>query len=234
MIHEALEGGGGITEAKRHEQELIVTLMSLKGSLGDFIFLHMYLVVSIMHIRFNEVLSTTQLIQEIINDRNEKLVLDGEFIDSTKFRTHAPSAFFLEYHDHRRRIRVCTGEDNTHLEQFLHYFLNLILLGKGMMIRENIGRNTARNKGDGMIMNTKIRRKSLRSGKNNLIFGEDSLEVRVHRGCLNHLNGMELRNNTGVPFLEDIFHEMGTDDLRRTNYEILELILISLLLELHG
>jgi hypothetical protein len=40
MIHEALEGGGGITQAKGHDQELIVTLMSSKGSLGDVTFFH--------------------------------------------------------------------------------------------------------------------------------------------------------------------------------------------------
>jgi hypothetical protein len=53
-------------------------------------------------------------------------------------------------------------------------------------------------------------------------------------GCLNHLNGMELRNNTGVDFIEEIFHVMGTDDLRRTNCDTLESIHLSLLLELHG
>jgi hypothetical protein len=36
----------------------------------------------------------------------------------------------------------------------------------------------------------------------------------MHRGCLNRLNRMELSNNTGVDFLEEIFHAMGTDDLR--------------------
>jgi hypothetical protein len=35
MIHEALEGGGGITQAKGHDQKLIVALMSSKGSLGN-------------------------------------------------------------------------------------------------------------------------------------------------------------------------------------------------------
>ena len=62
MIHEALEGGGGITQEKGHDQELIVTLMSSKGSLGDVIFLHTYLVVVRRQIKFSEVLNTTQLI----------------------------------------------------------------------------------------------------------------------------------------------------------------------------
>ena len=34
MIHETLKSGGSITRAKGHEQELIVTLVSLKCSLG--------------------------------------------------------------------------------------------------------------------------------------------------------------------------------------------------------
>jgi hypothetical protein len=56
-------------------------------------------------------------------------------------------------------------------------------LGKWVAIRENIGRKTTRNKGNGMIMNTMRRRRDLRGGKNRLMFGKDSLEVRMHRGC---------------------------------------------------
>jgi hypothetical protein len=195
MIHEDLEGGGGITRAKGNDQKLIVTLVSTKQSLGYVSFLHTYLVVSRTQIKFSEVLSTTQLIQEIINDRNGKLFFDGELIEGMKVGTHALSTFFLKYHEHRGRIRVGIGVDNTRLEQFLHYFLNFILLGKGVMIRENIGRKNSRNKGNGMIMNTMRRRKSLRGGKNSLMFGKESLEVRMHRGCLNGLNRMELSND---------------------------------------
>jgi hypothetical protein len=234
MIHEALEGGGGITQAKGHDQKLIVTLVSSKGSLGYVNFLHTYLVVARTQIKFSEVLSTNQLIQEIINDRNGELVLDGELIEGMKVRRHTPSTLFLKHHDHRGRIRAGTGANNTHLEKFLHYFLNLILLGKGVMIRVNIGRKNARNKGNGMIMNTMRRRKFLRGGKNNLMCGNDGLEVRMHRGCLNDLNRMELSNDTGVAFIKDIFYMMGTNDLRRTNYETLELVPLSFLLELRG
>jgi hypothetical protein len=145
----------------------------------------MYLVVSRTKIKFSKELGTIQFIQEIINDKNGEIFLDGEFIEGMKVRTHEPSTLFLEYHDHKRRIRVGTRVDNTRLEKLLHDFLNFIILGKWMMIRENIGRKTSRNKGDGMIMNTMGMRKSLRSAKNNLMFGEDSLEVRMHRRCLN-------------------------------------------------
>jgi hypothetical protein len=42
MIRDSLERGGGITQAKGHDEELIVTLMSSKGSLGDVHVLHTY------------------------------------------------------------------------------------------------------------------------------------------------------------------------------------------------
>jgi hypothetical protein len=154
MIHETLEGGGGIIQDKGHDQELIVTLMSSKGSLGNSYSFHMYLVVAKTKIKFSKVLNTTQFIQDIINERNVKLIFDGEFIEGKKFRTHAPSTFFIENHDHRIRIGSGTREDNTHLEKLLHDFFNFIILRKGTMIRENIWRNTFGNKGNGMNMNT--------------------------------------------------------------------------------
>jgi hypothetical protein len=37
-----------------------------------------------------------------------------------------------------------------------------------------------------------------------------------------------------MTFFEEIFHAMGTDDLRGTCCDALELILLALLVELHG
>ena len=75
-----------------------------------------------------------------------------------------------------------------------------------------------------MIMNTTRRGNSTGSGKNNLVFGDDRLEVRMHRECFNCLNGMELGNNSRVEFFENIFHSVGTDDLRGAYYDALELM----------
>ena len=63
VIHETLKSGGNITEAKGHDQELIVTLMNYKCSLGNVFLYHTYLVVARMEIKFGKVLSTTQFIQ---------------------------------------------------------------------------------------------------------------------------------------------------------------------------
>jgi hypothetical protein len=46
MIHEALEGGGGITQAKGHDQKLIVALMISKGRIGNVCLFHTYLVIA--------------------------------------------------------------------------------------------------------------------------------------------------------------------------------------------
>ena len=54
MIHEALEGGGGITQAKGHDQKLIVALMSAKGGLGNVSLFHMYMVIARVKIKFGK------------------------------------------------------------------------------------------------------------------------------------------------------------------------------------
>jgi hypothetical protein len=77
MIHEALEGGGGITQAKGHDKKIIVSFMSSKGSLRNVCLFHTDLVVARTKIKFSKELGTTQFIQEVINDRNGKFVFNG-------------------------------------------------------------------------------------------------------------------------------------------------------------
>jgi hypothetical protein len=77
MVHEALEGGGGVTQAKGHDQKLIVALMSAKGCLGNASLFHAYLVIARAKIKFGKELGATQFIQKVINDKNGKFVFDG-------------------------------------------------------------------------------------------------------------------------------------------------------------
>ena len=62
MVHEALEGGGGVTQPKGHDQKLIVVLMSAKGHLGNVSLLHTYLVIARVKIKFSKELGATQFI----------------------------------------------------------------------------------------------------------------------------------------------------------------------------
>ena len=59
MIHEALESGGSITQAKGHDQKIIVALISSKGSLRNICPFHMDLVVSGTKIKFSKELGAT-------------------------------------------------------------------------------------------------------------------------------------------------------------------------------
>ena len=95
MVHEALEGGGGVKQTKGHNQKLIVALMSAEGSLGNVGLFHTYLVIARAKIKFGKELGATQFIQEVINDRNGKFVFDGQFVESKEIRTHSPRTFFL-------------------------------------------------------------------------------------------------------------------------------------------
>jgi hypothetical protein len=222
MIHEDLESGGSITQTKGHDQNLIVALMSSKGSLRNVYLFHTDLVVARTKITFSKELGATQFIQEIINDMNGKFVFNGEFVEGAKIWTRAVRTFFL--HDHRRRVGACTRADNTYVKKLLNHFLNFIFLGKWVMIGTDIGRKASWDKGNGMIMNTTGRRESLGSGKNHLMFREDGLEVLRHKGCLSCFYGMELGNNARMTFSEQLFHAMGTNDLRGTDGDALELI----------
>ena len=113
MVHEALEGGGGVTQAKGHEQKLIVALMSSKGSLRNVCLFHTDPVVARTKIKFSKELGATQFIQEVINDMNGKFFFNGEFVEDSEVRTHVPITFFIQDHDHKRRVGACTRADNA-------------------------------------------------------------------------------------------------------------------------
>jgi hypothetical protein len=65
-----------------------------------------------------------------------------------------------------------------------------------------------------MIINTMRRGKAMGSRNNSVVFIKYIFEVRMHKWCLNCMNGIELGNNDTMDFFEDIFHSMGIDDLR--------------------
>jgi hypothetical protein len=141
-------------------------------------------------------LGTTQFIQEVINDKNGEFVFDVKFVEGTEVRTHSPRTFFLQDHDHRRQIWACTRVDNACIKEFLDHFLNFIFLGKWVTIQTDIGRKASWYNGNGMIMDTTGRREALGSGKDQLMFRKDGLEVFWYGRCLCFLYGMELGDNT--------------------------------------
>ena len=92
IIHKTLKSERNITQSKGHYQEFIMTLMSVKCSLGDVYLLHTYLVVARMEVKFGKVWIPTEFIQKVIYDRNGEFVLDFKSFEGSKIMTHAPSA----------------------------------------------------------------------------------------------------------------------------------------------
>jgi hypothetical protein len=92
-------------------------------------------------------------------------VFDGQFVEGVKFMTNAPRKFFVDDHDHKRRVGDSSRMYNTRGKKFVDYFLHLIFLCKGMVVGTNIGRKPTTDERNGMIMNTKRRGKSLGSRK---------------------------------------------------------------------
>jgi hypothetical protein len=70
--------------------------------------------------------------------------------------------------------------------------------------------------------------------KKKLMFGDDGMEVRIHKECVSGVNGMMLCNNVRMTFIDELLHVMGTDDFRGVGGDALELVLLALLDELHG
>jgi hypothetical protein len=77
-----------------------------------------------------------------------------------------------------------------------------------------IGGKASWDKGNGMIMDTEVRRESLESGKYCLMFRKEGLEVLGHWWGLCGLYGVELRNDAKMTFFEQFFHAMRIYDLR--------------------
>ena len=90
FIHQCLEHGRGICEAKWHDQKFIMALMCVESCFKDIICMDPNLVIPRTKIQLGENMSTMELIQKLINNRNWKLILDCDVIKCSKFNENAP------------------------------------------------------------------------------------------------------------------------------------------------
>ena len=80
LIHQFLERGRGICEAKWHDQKFIMAIMCAESCFRDIIHMDPNLVIPRMKIQLGEKMST----MKPINNRNWKLVLDCDVIKCLK------------------------------------------------------------------------------------------------------------------------------------------------------
>jgi hypothetical protein len=95
VIHERLEGGGSIGETKHNEQNFDVAMVRLECRLGHIIWVHQHLVVAAMKAELGEVARPFELIQELINDWDWKLVFHGLSVEGTVVDAESPNMIFL-------------------------------------------------------------------------------------------------------------------------------------------
>ena len=80
FIHQCLERGRGICEAKWHDQKFIMAIMCAESCFRDIIHMDSNLVIPRTKIQLGEKMSTMELIQKLINNGNWKLSLDYDVI----------------------------------------------------------------------------------------------------------------------------------------------------------
>jgi hypothetical protein len=83
VVHEALEGGGGISEAEGHHQVFELAISGFEGGLGDVIRVDADLVVAGFEVDFAEIFGMGQPVEEFIDIGKGVAVLDCLFIEGT-------------------------------------------------------------------------------------------------------------------------------------------------------
>ena len=85
FIHQFLEHGRGICEAKWHDQKFRMAIMCTESCFRDIIHMDSNLVIPRTKIQLGEKMSTMELIHKLINNGNWKLILDCDVIKCLKF-----------------------------------------------------------------------------------------------------------------------------------------------------
>jgi len=94
-IHDGLEDGGGIAQAERYDQILVVAIVYSKSSFRNVRRINPYLVISFPEIQLGKISGTMQLVQHIFYYRNRKAVFDSHCVECTIINTESPNAIFF-------------------------------------------------------------------------------------------------------------------------------------------
>jgi hypothetical protein len=127
IIHQRLEGGGGVGESEHHDQEFDVAMVRPKCHFGNVLRVHLHLVVTTAKVELGEVLRPLELIQELVDDQDWKLVLHGLGVEGAIVNAKSPCMIFLadkqDQCGERRRARP----NDALVEHVVALLLDLIL-----------------------------------------------------------------------------------------------------------
>ena len=104
VVHEPLEGCGGVGESEEHHGRFEESLMGDEGGFPLVSVFDSYIVISPPNIEFGEDLSVSQFIYEVRDERKGVGVADGVFIDVAVVLARAESSILLFDEEERRGL----------------------------------------------------------------------------------------------------------------------------------
>ena len=123
VVHESLEGHGGVGESEEHHGWFEEPLVGDEGGFPLVSILDSYIVVSPSNIEFGEDLGVSQLIYEIRDEGEWVGVADGVFIDIAVVLAWAKSAVLFFNEEERRGLGGVRWADLSRGEVFVQEVL---------------------------------------------------------------------------------------------------------------
>ena len=107
VVHECLEHSRRVGETKRHDEELEVAVVGAECRLLRVGQVHAHLVIAGMQVQLGEEHGAMQLIEELVDQRDQELVLGGLVIERAVVDAEAPGAVCLLDQQHGPRMGRC-------------------------------------------------------------------------------------------------------------------------------
>ena len=104
VVHEPLEGGGGVGESKKHHCGFKESFMGDEGRLPLVTIFDSYVVVSPADVELSKYLGVSQFVHEVGDERKGVGVVDGVFVDITVVLARAESSVLLFDEEERRGL----------------------------------------------------------------------------------------------------------------------------------
>ena len=131
VIHETLEGGGGVGKSEEHHGWFEKSFVGNEGSFPLVSVLDSYVVVSPPDVEFGEDLGISQLVHKIRDEGEWIGIADGVFVDIAVVLTWAESAVLLFNKEERRGLGGVGWADLSRGEVFIQEVLSGFTLVRG-------------------------------------------------------------------------------------------------------
>ena len=105
IVHEALEGSGGVGEAEEHDGGLEESLVSDEGRLPLMAVFNLYVVIPPPYVELGENRGVSQFVHEVRDEGEGVGVTNGVFIDISVVLAGAESSIFLFDEEEGRGLR---------------------------------------------------------------------------------------------------------------------------------